>query len=256
MAISNCVCVARKGINKHPILAVTSIATPGQSDTFQLLFDELSVLALKPLWYFKGEKTQLLAAPAAKATQPQLTGRTLICVGKCRLSPELLNLEGGKEKYSIIMFKFSAEEKQTTQGILGQHHSYFIDPGNPERRGTLNSLWQNTFQGQAFFGVSSPFSQLPKQAPTFWSQNLQTLLHKCSDSLLSNSFHPADSVLEPGVRDPAEATSVQYSRSRQLSPLTSPRMESPRLILKTQVIPLQICPLQLKLPDSIAQPAS
>ena len=87
-------------------------------------------------------------------------------------------------------------------------------------------------------------------------KTLQTLLHKCSDSLLSISFHPADSLLEPGVRDPTEATSAQYSCSQQLSPLTSSRMESPRLILKNQVIPLQICPVQLKLPDSTAQPVS
>ena len=66
-AISNCICVARKGIKNHLILAVISIVTSGQSDTFQLLLDELSVLALKPLWHFKGENTQLLAALVAKA---------------------------------------------------------------------------------------------------------------------------------------------------------------------------------------------
>lgn len=90
------------------------------------------------------------------------------CVGKCRHSAELLNLEGGKEKSSSIMFKVSPEEKQMTQGILGQGLSYSIDAGNPERRSTLSNLWQNTFWS-GFPCCLSPCSQLSKQALTFWS---------------------------------------------------------------------------------------
>lgn len=142
MAISNCVCVARKGINKHLILAVTS-SHP------------------RPKWHISATSWRTFSAgfqaslafqriedPAFGSTcgKSNLTYReNAHCVGKCRLSPDLLNLEGGKEKYSLIMFKFSPEDKQMTQGILGQQLSYSIDPGNPERRGTLNSLWQNTF---------------------------------------------------------------------------------------------------------------
>lgn len=99
MAVSNCVSVARKVINKHPILAVTSIVTPGQNDTFQLLFDEFSVLALKPLWHFKTEKTQLLAALVAKATQPQLTRRTLMVLVN---ADSLLNLKGARKNTVLL----------------------------------------------------------------------------------------------------------------------------------------------------------
>lgn len=148
--------MAGKGIIKPLILAVTSIVTPGQSNTFQLLLDELSVLALKPLRHFKGEKIQLLAALMAKATS--LTRRTLIVLVNADSLLNCLILKGARKKYNIIMLKFSPEEKQMTQGVLGQQHSYSIDPGNPERRGTLNSLWQNTLWSGFSWCLSSLLS--------------------------------------------------------------------------------------------------
>lgn len=91
---------------------------------------------------------------------------------------------------------------------------------------------------------------LSKQALTFLSQNLiQTLLHKCSDSILNIPFHPACFLPEPGVCDLTGATSAQYSPSQQLSPLTSSR--TPTNYKKpSHPPPCRSALCKLKLPDS------
>lgn len=115
---------------------------------------------LSSLWHFKEDP-----AFGSTCSKSNLTYQeNYHCVGKCRLSAELLNLKGGKEKYGIIMFKVSPEVNQLTQGILDQRLSYSIDPRNPARRGTLNNLWQNTFWSRFPWSLPPARSFLSKRS--------------------------------------------------------------------------------------------
>lgn len=69
------------------------------------------------------------------------------CTAKCRFSPELLSLEGGKIKYSII--KLSPEEKQVTQNILGQQ-LFLHWPWKPRKKRHLEDLVAKPFLVRLF----------------------------------------------------------------------------------------------------------
>jgi len=114
-----------KESNTPPILAVATIVTLGQTDTFQLLLDELSVLALQPLWQFQGERTQLLVALVAKNL---IYWENYHCVRKCRLSPELLNLEEARKNMIFLCLRL-AQKKNKWPRVFSASDSYSMDLG-------------------------------------------------------------------------------------------------------------------------------
>lgn len=194
MVISNCVSVARKGINKHLTSAVTSTVTPGQSDTFQLLLDELSVPALKSLWHFKGEHTQLLAALVAKATW--LTGRTLIALVYAGSFLNCLILKG--EMQNIVLCFSLAQKKNKWAGSSR--------PATP----LLCWLWESRKKRHMeqlvakHFLVRISLVCLPS-APSFLSKHSHAD-HKISKLSYTSAVIPlwgSPSILQPGVGGPS-----------------------------------------------------
>lgn len=174
------------GLGKHPMFLVTSIATTAQSDTFQLLLNELWVLSPRLLCLFKGEKTQLLAVRVAKAWRTRRT--VIVLVNACSLLNCLI-LEGwGVGIYRIVIWKASPEEKQMTQGI-SRLLSYSTDPGS------LNSSGQNAFWSGFSWCLSpllpasyesTPDSDNKIINPLTWTlpvfpSHLPTFTHLCKD---------------------------------------------------------------------------
>lgn len=168
------------------------------------------------------------------------------CTGKCRFFPELLNLERGKEKYSII--KLSPEEKQMTQSILGTLFLHW--PWKPRKKRHLEELVAKPFLVRLFL-VSLP------PAPCFLSK------HSHSDHKIWSKLSYTSAVIpfwvSPSILHALSQSLVFVTRQKQPQLSTAPASSSlllqlpePQLIIRNQATPLQICPVQLKLPDSTA----